>query len=316
LTFFFVNNVDMKLYIAPMRGLTEAIYRNTFCRHFKGLDMAISPFITTVSKISNKHIKDVLPQNNQAIPLIPQLLSKDPQGFILMAEKLFALGYKEINWNLGCPYAMVANKMRGSGILPYPEIIDQFLEAVLSKIPNRLSIKMRLGRFHADEILMIIPVLNAYPLSELIIHPRTGIQMYDGTPNLDMFEKCLSLSRHPIVYNGDIRSTSDFTNICERFQSLNGIMIGRGLLRNPLLGEMIERPDVKMDWMRIKAFHDELYNQYQNVLSGPGHVLGKMKEHWKYLSQGFENSHRIIKRILRSANFCQYESHVLEAFSF
>jgi len=306
----------MKLYIAPMRGLTEAVYRNTFSRHFKGIDIAVSPFITTVNKISNKHIKDILPQNNQAFPLIPQLLSKDPQGFILMAEKLFELGYEEINWNLGCPYAMVANKMRGSGLLPYPDRIDQFLEAVFSKIPNRLSIKLRLGRFHADEILMIIPVLNAYPLSELIIHPRTGIQMYDGTPNLDQFEKCLLVSKHPIVYNGDIVSTSDFTNIYARFQSLNGIMIGRGLLRNPHLGEMIKKPDVKKDWMRLKAFHDELYHQYQNVLSGPGHVLGKMKEHWKYLSQGFEHSHSLLKRILRSTTFSQYESHVLDAFSF
>ena len=307
----------MKLYIAPMRGLTEYIYRNTFSRHFKGVDIAVSPFITTVSgKISNKHIKDVLPQNNHALPVIPQLLSKDPQGFISMANNFFELGYQEVNWNLGCPYPMVAKKMRGSGLLPYPEKIGQFLEIVLSNIPNRLSIKMRLGRFHLDEILAIMPVLNGFPLSALIIHPRTGIQMYDGTPHLDQFEKCLVVSKHPVVYNGDIRSPSDFKMICERFPSIDGIMIGRGLLNNPFLGEMIESPHVQIDYLRLKAFHDDLYNEYRNVLSGPGHVLGKMKEHWKYLSQCFENSHRILKRIQRTVNFRQYESHVSEAFVF
>ena len=306
----------MKRYLAPMRGLTEAVYRNAFNRHFKGIDVAVSPFITTVSgKVSNKHIKDVLPQNNQALPLIPQLLSKDPQGFICVADKLFELGYEEINWNLGCPYAMVANKMRGSGLLPYPDKIEHFLETVLAKISNRVSIKMRLGRFHADEILSILPVLNSYPLSELIIHPRTGVQMYEGTPDLDQFEKCLFLSKHPVVYNGDIRSPSDFTMICERFPLIAGIMMGRGLLSNPFLGEMIERAQVQMDFFRLKDFHDDLYNQYRNILSGPGHVLGKMKEHWKYLSQCFENSHHILKRIQRTMNFNQYESHVIAAFS-
>jgi len=307
----------MKRYLAPMRGLTEFIYRNAFSRYFKGIDIAVSPFITAVSgKISNKHLKDVLPQNNQAdLPLIPQLLSKDPQGFICTAQKLFELGYEEINWNLGCPYAMVANKMRGSGLLPYPEKINAFLEIVLSQIPNRLSIKMRLGRFHTDEILSIIPGLNAYPLSELIIHPRTGIQMYDGTPNLEQFEKCLFLSRHPIIYNGDIRSLSDYQLICERFPSIDGIMLGRGLLRNPFLGEMIERPHLEIDWIRLKNFHDDLYHQYRYILSGPGHVLGKMKEHWKYLSQLFVDSHRILKKIQRSVSFSQYELHVSKAFS-
>jgi tRNA-dihydrouridine synthase len=305
----------MKRYMAPMRGLTEALYRNAFSRHFKGIDMAVSPFITTVSrKISNKHIKDVLPQNNQALPLTPQLLSKDAQGFINMAIKLFDLGYDEINWNLGCPYAMVANKMRGTGLLPYPEIIDRFLETVLVKIPNRLSIKVRLGRYHADEIRTLMPVFNAYPLSGLIIHPRTGVQMYEGTPNLEQFEKCLSVSKNPVIYNGDIRSPSDFTMICKRFSSVDGIMMGRGLLSNPFLGEMIDDSHVQIEIPRLKAFHDDLYNQYQNVLSGPGHVLGKMKEQWKYLSQIFDHSHSILKRIQRTSTFKQYEAGVFDAF--
>jgi len=305
----------MKRYLAPMRGLTECVYRNTFNSHFKGIDMAVSPFITTVrGKISNKHIKDVLPQNNHALPLIPQLLSKDTEGFIAMAQRLFELGYEEINWNLGCPYAMVANKMRGSGLLPFPDKIDHFLKTVLAQIPNGLSIKMRLGRFQADEIFSIIPVLNAYPLSKIMIHPRTGVQMYDGTPNLKLFEKCLFLSNHPVVYNGDIRSINDLELIRDRFPSVDGIMMGRGLLSNPFLGEMIEHPQVQIDFLRLKAFHDDLYNQYQSILSGPGHVLGKMKEHWKYLSHCFDNSRNILKRIQRSVTFHQYELHVLEAF--
>jgi len=306
----------VKRYLAPMRGLTEAVYRNAFSRHFSGIDVAVSPFITTVNgKISNRHIKDALPQNNSNLPLIPQLLSKDPEGFIRVANKLFDLGYEEINWNLGCPYAMVANKMRGSGLLPYPDKIDHFLNTVLEKVPNRLSIKTRLGRFHVDEIQSVIPIFNQYPLISLTIHPRIGTQLYDGIPDLNQFESCLAMSRHPVIYNGDIRTPQDIQNICTQFPGISGIMIGRGVLANPFLLEWIDEPEKSTDLSRLKRFHDDLYDHYRQQLSGPAHVLGKMKEQWKYLSQVFfQDQNRLLKRIQRCTGFTQYETLVSNAF--
>ncbi|MBF0450097.1 MAG: tRNA-dihydrouridine synthase family protein [Candidatus Magnetomorum sp.] len=299
-----------------MRGLTEAPYRNAFSRYFSGIDLAIGPFITTVKgdSIPTRHIKDVLPENNPAMPVIPQLLSKDADGFICLAMRLYDLGYDEINWNLGCPYPMVAKKMRGSGLLPYPEQINIFLDTVLSKIPNRLSIKTRLGRFHEDEILSVLPVLNQYSLSLIIIHPRTGKQMYEGAPHLERFNDCLSLSKHPVVYNGDITSLSTFQMLASRFPMTVGWMIGRGLLSNPFLAETIKKGEIQMDLLKFKHFHDTLYEQYQINLNGPGHVLGKMKGHWQYISQGLEKGRKLLKKIQRTSNLKQYESIVSGAF--
>ncbi|KPA16693.1 diguanylate cyclase [Candidatus Magnetomorum sp. HK-1] len=307
------------LYLAPMRGLTEAPYRNIFNRYFGGIDLAIAPFITTVKgdSIASRHIRDVLPENNHSMPLVPQLLSKDTEGFICLANKMYDLGYDEINWNLGCPYPMVAKKMRGSGLLPHPEEIDKFLDTVLSKIPNRLSIKTRLGRFHVDEIFSVMPVFNQYPLSLLIIHPRTGKQMYDGRPDIDRFNDCLSLTNHSIVYNGDIKTLSDFQILTQKFPTINKWMIGRGILANPFLAETIKNGNVfQVDLQKIKGFHNELYDQYQSKLCGPGHVLGKMKGHWKYLSKSFTNSKKLLKKIQRSSNIKHYEDIVNEAFLF
>jgi len=307
-----------KLYLAPMRGLTEATYRNVFFRYFSGIDVAISPFITTVKgpSISARHIKDILPKNNySSIPLIPQLLSKDPDGFIRMANRLFDLGYENINWNLGCPYPMVAKKMRGSGLLPHADIIDAFLDKVLSAIPNRLSLKTRLGRFNENEILSLIPVFNRYPLSYIIIHPRTGKQMYDGTPNLDYFSECLNLLKHPVVYNGDINCLSDFYNFANKFPSVDGWMIGRGMLKNPFLGEIIQTGKVQENTIEVfKQFHDDLFECYQSTLNGPGHVLGKMKGHWQYMSRRFENDRKLLKKIQRVSKLEHYETIVMEMF--
>ena len=135
------------LYLAPLRGFTEYIYRNAFSRHFGGFDVAVAPFIPTMTdaRLKKKHLRDVMPENNQAMPVIPQIIGNKAADFILLAKRLFDQGYETVNWNLGCPFPMVAKKQRGSGLLPYPQKIEAFLEATISAIPNRLSIKARLG---------------------------------------------------------------------------------------------------------------------------------------------------------------------------
>ena len=160
-----------------MRGLTDAVFRNTYTRFFSGIDWAITPFLTTVrgAKIKTSHLKEVLPENNSAMPVVPQIIGNDPDEFITLAIALFDLGYTSVNWNLGCPFARVAKKKRGSGLLSHPERIDAFLEKASTALgDDRISIKMRLGRHHRDEILALMPVLSSYPLSSIILHPRTG----------------------------------------------------------------------------------------------------------------------------------------------
>ena len=192
--------------LAPLKGITDALFRNTFAEFFDGVDWAVTPFLSTTSgpRVKTSHLKDVLPENNRRLPVVPQVMSKRAENFLPLAMALRDLGYDTVNWNLGCPYPMVAKKGRGSGLLSNPEAIERFLDRVLASMPHKLSIKMRLGRHREDEIFQLLPILNRYPLKEVIIHPRTGVQMYNGVPNLDVFEKCLTLCRHPVIYNGDI----------------------------------------------------------------------------------------------------------------
>ena len=167
-------------------------------------------------------------------------------------------------------------------------------------IKPKLSIKLRIGLKYPDEVLQLIPIFNRFPLEELIIHPRTGVQMYEGEVDLDMFEQCLGLSKHRVVYNGDIDSFEKFEMLAQRFGSVERWMIGRGLIGNPFLAEKIkfntEKPyDEKIKIMR--AFHDHLFDEYLKILSGPAHITNKMKEIWTYMASFFENGEKIRKRI-------------------
>ena len=307
-----------RLTLAPIRGFTNALYRNLYWEHFKGLDAAIAPFITTLSakQINRGHIKDLLPENNHGMPVIPQILGNDPAGFILLATKCHDLGYDTVNWNLGCPFPMVAKKRRGSGMLPYPEMIQAFLDEVIVRIPTRMSIKARIGREKKEEIFQLLPIFNAYPLEEITLHPRTGIQMYAGEVDLDIFEQCLPLLNIPVVYNGDIFDRDSFITLQNRFNTVSRWLIGRGVLANPFLPEILRSGEENTQGpvKRFKRFHDDLFEAYRAELSGPTHLVDKMKGYWLYFFRSFENGDAFFKRMKKVKTVNQYENLVNRFF--
>lgn len=290
--------------MAPLKGITDGLFRRVYTSHFSGIDRAIAPFINPQRKgpYPDKLIADVLPENNTPLKLIPQIINAEPEGFVELANRLYDIGYTEINWNLGCPVRMVASKRRGSGMLPYPEQIAALLDTAIPQMKPGLSIKMRLGYHGVDEAQTLLPMLNGYPLTEIIIHPRLGTQLYRGTPDLDQFEACAARTAHRLVYNGDIVDLSGFSELQRRFAPLNRWMIGRGLLSNPFVPAEIkgERFTVDEKMRVLRAFHDELYGAMQERLSGPGHLLGKMKQVWIYFIGAFPGREKQLKKITRA----------------
>lgn len=308
-----------RLFLAPLQGVTNRVFRNAYCRYFSGFDIAVAPFIPTSNarRIRESRLRDVLPENNRELPVIPQIMSNNPEDFIFMASRLHDIGHKTVNWNLGCPYPMVTRKKRGAGLLPHTDLLDAFLETVVPSIPNRISVKTRLGMVESTEIMKLFPVFNRYPLAEIIVHPRTADQMYAGPVDLDAFAECLNLSRHPVIYNGDIVDTASFDRIAGRFGEVAGWMIGRGAVADPFLPSSIKfRTGALSSGEKVRtvrAFHDALLAGYTPLLSGPGHLLGRMKEIWSFLAASFENGRSLLKRIRKTRKLDQYH-FVINAF--
>lgn len=307
------------LILAPLRGFTDAVFRNAFRRHFQGVDEAVAPFVTSIKgrRIKPSHLQDLAPADNRTMPVVPQILSNNPDEFLCLANTLFDLGYREINWNLGCPFPMVAKKMRGSGLLPHPDRIDRILDKTLHGFSGTLSVKTRLGRLSSDEMDRLIPVFNRYPLARVIVHPRTGVQMYAGNVDLKAFEVCLTHISHPVVYNGDINTLAMFQLLESRFPAVSGWMLGRGLIGNPFLPEMIQSGTrcICNRKTRFEKFHDDLVSGYCRQFSGPGHVLDRMKGFWRYFSAEFPDGRRIVKRIRKTDSLDRYRQAVTAVFS-
>ena len=305
----------MKFYLAPMEGITGHIYRNSYEKYFHNIDKYFTPFIVPNQSVSlkTKELKDLLPQNNKGLNIVPQILTNDADGFILTANKLKQLGYEEINLNLGCPAGTVVSKKRGSGFLAYPEELDKFLDEIY-KIDNmKISIKTRLGKERADEFYKLIEIYNKYPLEELIIHPRTREDFYGNTPNLEVFKDALKLSKHSICYNGDIFTLNSYNKIINEFPEVNKVMLGRGILANPgLIGEIKNNEFANKEI--IKMFHDEIFENYTILLNEDKNAMYRMKELWGYMSHIFTNNKRYYKKIKKAQKAIDYKNAVNSLF--
>lgn len=301
----------MRYYLAPLEGITTRIYRKVYHACFMPMDKYFTPFLSPHSKkgFSSKELAEILPEHNQGMRLVPQILTNRAEDFIRTEEKLACYGYDEINLNLGCPSKTVVSKGRGSGFLADPEGLLRFLDELFSRTKVRISIKTRIGKDSPEEFPRLLEIYNQFPLEELIIHPRLQRDFYRNKPNLEVFGEAVRVSRNPLCYNGDICSREDVKVIEERFPSVQACMAGRGIIVNPgLLGELAGGGTA--DRAQILAFHDRLYEEYQRLNMGDRNVMFKMKEVWCYMGGAFLGCEKLMKRVKKAERLEQYEDAV------
>ncbi len=306
-------------YLAPMEGITNATFRRTYHTHFKSMDKYFTPFLCPHTKrdLTTKEKKEILPENNEGMYVVPQILTNQAEGFLETAGKLEQYGYREINLNLGCPSKTVITKGRGSGFLAFPAELREFLDEIFSKTNLKVSIKTRIGR---DDTLLweeLLSIYSEFPLEELIIHPRIQKEFYKGTPHIEAYEAAYRIKNCPICYNGDMFCKEEIENFWKRFPNTDAMMLGRGILRDPCLYEKLfesEEMDASVWKQKVRSFHDALLDAYIEEMSGDRNVLFKMKELWFYLWESFDGSKQLIKKLKKSGSVSEYLRVVEEIF--
>lgn len=311
--------MSITLLSSPLQGFTDFRFRNAFHKHFGGIDTFYSPYIKLNGKlvVKGSYERDILPENNDTLEVIPQIITNDAEEFLFVAKYVQQFGYKELNWNLGCPYPMVAKCGMGSGLIKNTDQIEHILKRVHNETDIIVSMKMRMGYENANEILDVFPILEQYPIKNIAIHARIGKQLYKGGVDLDSFQKCLDTSKQKLYYNGDITSVTKFKELQERFPSIDHFMIGRGLIADPFLPSMIKNNSTEYPKNRLEifeAFHDEIYQEYDAYLSGPTPIRMKMLGFWEYFSESFSNPQKTFKKIKKAGNSKNYEIAVKEIF--
>lgn len=308
----------MELYLAPMEGITGYIVRNAFMHNFPGIDKYFTPFIPAAKRLNHKTERDLAPENNKGLHLVPQLISNDADETLEMIRMLKDRGFTEFNINLGCPSGTVAGKRRGSGLLLYPDDLDRFLDGLYSRADVPVSIKTRIGYNGVDEWPQLLKIFSRYPASELIIHPRIKKEQYSGFVHLDAFSKAYDLYRDTIetlCYNGDIWNIEKYHELISRFPAVEKIMIGRGLLSRPFLARQIKGLPVNDPAEKIRSFCEEIYDGYMSVFDGEKDAVMHMKEIWANLGASFSGSEKLIKKLMKCQSAADYKAITGQIFS-
>ncbi|WP_179354534.1 tRNA dihydrouridine synthase [Winogradskyella vidalii] len=309
--------MSITLLSSPLQGFTDFRFRNAFNYYFGGIDTFYAPYIRFNNKliIKNSYKLDLQPENNSELEVIPQIMTNSADEFLFVVDYIQELGYKELNWNLGCPYPMVTKRGMGSGLICDPEKINHILDRVHKETNITVSMKMRMGYENPEEILDTFPILDNYPLKNIAIHARIGKQLYKGGVNLDAFQKCIESTKHKLYYNGDITTLTKQKEMQARFPSIDHFMIGRGLIADPFLPRMIKNNTTvypENRWEIFREFHNTIYQQYDAALSGPTPIKMKMQGFWEYFSQSFSNPQKTFKKIKKANNPRAYQQAVNE----
>lgn len=290
----------MNLWLAPLDGITNYLFRNTLCRHFGGIDFFMTPFMPVQerTKLNVTNWRDIWPKNNVLRPTTPQLMGNVPAHFVDTMQLLHeTYGYTSFNWNLGCPVAQVVRRRRGCGLMPDTDRVEEVVAAA-TQTPFQFSVKMRLGLHSPEEGLRILERLEKYPLEYIVIHPRLGEQMYDGVPDWDTLDEFCQHTRHRLIYSGDINSPADHERLRQRYPDIQDWMLGRGILADPFLAEEIRGMDTGDRKGRFLKYYQHFAAELLPMRHERG-TLHNFKELWRYWRHLAGINDEQLKQLLR-----------------
>lgn len=316
----------MRYYFAPMEGFTTWVFRKLHRQYFPGIGRYFTPFVSAnqTFAFNPKEERDLCPEHNDLTRTVPQVLAKNAEQFVWAVSEIGGMGYSEVNLNLGCPSSTVTAKGKGAGLIRDREVLNAFLEETFDRIAKGqgegipgssgsrtpvISVKTRIGYESEDEFDELIRIFNRYPISEVTVHPRLRTEFYKGTVHREIFLQKYREIRHPVVYNGDIRTVEDLRSIEEAAPDIPAVMIGRGLIADPAMvrqaegGEPLRRDE-------LYDFQKNLFEEHAEAMQSERNALFKMKEFWPYFARNFEENPRGLKRIVKAKNAAEYRSEV------
>lgn len=306
----------MRCYFSPMEGITSYLHRNIHHRFFPGVDGYYMPFVSPSQghTFTRREKADICPEHNNGVPVVPQLLTRRAEDFLWAAGELAAMGYGEVNLNLGCPSGTVTAKGKGAGFLAYPEELERFLDTIFSaNLPIAISIKTRLGMRDEGEFPALLALYNRYPVKELTIHPRVQRDLYRLPVRPAAFAQAAEHCNAPLCYNGDLCTVEDGRQVERAYPQVEALMWGRALVADPaLIRKWQGGPPATA--AELETFHRTLYDAYTEAFGSRRNAMLRMKEIWYYHIHLFRGGEKHAKHIRKARETSEFEAWTAAAY--
>jgi tRNA-dihydrouridine synthase len=297
-----MNENKIPVFAAPLQGVTDNVWRMAQHSVFGGVDVYYAPFMRVEhGEVRRKDLRDVNPERNAGITLIPQILACQPDHALMMVDALQQMGYRRIDINLGCPFPPIALHRKGSGMLAYPDLLEELFNNLATVDGVEYSVKMRLGWDRNDQWRDFLPLMDIIKPVNIAVHPRIGKQQYKGELDIEQFEAFLAASSWPVIYNGGLHTVEDIEQVKQRYPGIVAVMLGSGLAADPGMLAPDASPD---DYRR---FHDLLVEGYTEQLNGgEAQLVRHLQDIWQTFLPG--TGHKLFKAIRKSRTLEQYET--------
>lgn len=302
------------LSLAPMEGVTGHVFRRVHAECFGELDRYYTPFLVPPhvgSSFGARAAREIDLSANRGLDVIPQLLTNNADEFVWATGLLAALGYTEVNLNLGCPSGTVVAKGKGAGFLRNLDELEAFLRDICDRSCLPVSVKTRVGIRDDAEYERILELYCQLPLKELIVHPRVQRDRYQGAPRWALYGETLARAPFPVAYNGDVFAPDDMEALVRAYPQTRHVMLGRGILANPALARVLRGGPAAMA-LELKRFHDKLFGAYEAEMGG--NAVFRMKEWWSYARFSFEDPLAVHRAVRKVRTVGDYEAAVERIF--
>ena len=306
--------MSIPIHFAPLQGYTDDAFRRIHHELAGGIAHYYTPFLRMEGGgVRSKDMRDIRPEFNEGVPVIPQIIVKSMKEFDYLVGVVEEKGYTRIDINMGCPFPMQAKHGRGSGLLAHTDIIGEMAKAITDKKELSFSVKMRLGWENADEWRPVLDILNDTPLHQVALHPRIGTQQYKGMVDMEAFNEFYEGCKHPLIYNGDVKTLTQIQTLEQKYPRLAGVMIGRGLLARPsLAAEYASGTELPWEKRRVQLhdMHDHLKAHYETTVNSEAQLHARLRLFWEYMEE--ELGRKAYKKIMKAGNLKNYLAAVRE----
>jgi tRNA-dihydrouridine synthase B len=223
------------LALAPMAGVTDALFRRLYKRF--GLGLTVSEFVSATSLVRmNRRSLEMIEVYGDERPTSVQLHGSDPSVMAEAAAFVEECGADIVDINFGCPAPKITKGGDGAAILRDPDLAVAICAAVrkaVKRVP--VTCKMRLGWDATNfTFLEIARRAEAVGIDAFTLHGRYGKQFYKPSAKWEHVARLKEAVSVPVIGNGDVASADD-AMARMRESGADAIMVGRASLGNPWL---------------------------------------------------------------------------------
>lgn len=307
------RTIDPPLLLAPMAGITHSAFRRLVA-DFGGFGALYTEMLSTAALVAENLLTSPFtkrrPEEGSVIYQLRLTGLEDMAGIIAKLATIDPFG---IDINLGCPAPEVRRMGGGTELFDDYERLKNVLKSVREHWQGLLTVKCRLGR-HRNEWQSIfedrIKLFESSGVDAIIVHPRFSDEKLKRSARWDLFPWITSLTRLPVIANGDITFPGPAQALLET-GGCKGLMIGRMAAVKPWIFRAFCGEPVIVDY---KEVWERAFNYIADDFR-PEKAFGRIKQFSSYYARNFVYGHQFFKAIQGAKDLVTIKTRALEFLS-